>query len=207
MAEKFSNDLYSKYESLVSKLDLVEDSIKKSQSDCLTDLKGALDKISSSIVDVLSYVSEATPANLSNMDDKIAEIAGVLKENSLNYVEAVRDVVDVIRIQVENNLRSIENINASNIDSVKKSISENSEDIKKELKYSYSKLIEIQDSYNEIKELLNLNNIASSDKLEGILASAEGVKVDFESKISQVKGALIKFLILDKKFIMKTWQK
>ncbi len=191
LSEKVTNDLYGKYELLISKLDSVEDEFKKTQSATLIDLKGTLDKISNSIVDVLSYVSETKPQVNENIDDKISEIAGILKENSLSYIESVRDVVDVIRIQVENNIQSLSENNSVHFESVKRSISENSEDIKKEIKYSYSKLLEIQDSYNEIKDLLNVNSMNSSGKIDEILVSAETVKSDFENKLNSLKNALL----------------
>ena len=191
LSEKLTNDLYGKYELLISKLDSVEDEFKKTQTDSLAGLKGVLDNIASSIVDVLSYVSERQTVSSANVDDKLTGIADVVKENSLNYVESVRDVVDVIRVQVENNLKNIEEENAKSFDEVKKSISENSEDIKKEVKYSYSKLLEIQDSYNEIKELLNVNSVSASDKFEGVLASTNGIKSEFEAKLNNLKVSLL----------------
>ena len=191
LSEKLTNDLYGKYELLISKLDLVEDEFKKTQTSSLVELKGSLDKISDSIVDVLSYVSEKTPQDFENIDDKIAEIANVLKENSLSYIESVRDVVDVIRVQVDNNIEALTDDYNKNFESVKRSISENSEDIRKELKYSYSKLIELQDSYSELKDLLNVNATNSSVKIDEILVSAEGVKSDFETKLLSLKNILL----------------
>ena len=191
LSEKFTNDLYGKYELLISKLDSVEDEFKKAQTSSLVELKLLLEKISSSIVDVLSYVSETTSLSTEGFDSKLTEIAGLVKENSMNYVESVRDVVDVIRVQVENNIKSIEEENLKNFDSVKRSISENSEDIKKELKFSYSKLIELQDLNAEIKDILNLGNANTTGKIDKVLASAEGVKSDFESKLALLKNTLL----------------
>lgn len=191
LSEKLSNDLYGKYELLISKLDSVEDEFKKTQTNSLAGLKGILENISSSIVDVLSYVSETKNGPAVDFDGKLDSISNIIKENNLNYVESVRDVVDVIRVQVETNLKNIEEENANNFDLVKKSISENSEDLKKELKFSYSKLLEIQDSYNELKEMLNLNSVSNTDKFDGIIASANGIKTDFEAKLNVLKTALL----------------
>ncbi len=191
LAENFTNDLYGKYELIISKLDSVEDEFKKTQASTMVELKNSLDNISSSIVDILSYVSETKNANNDQLDLKIAEIANILKENSLDYVETVRDIVDVIKVQVENNLKDIEVLSENNFELVKRNIIENSDDIKKEIKYSYSKLLEIQDSYSEIKEILNVNNIDSQDKIKEILASTEVVKSEFDSKLSLLKASLL----------------
>lgn len=191
LSEKITNDLYGKYELLISKLDSVEDEFKKTQSESLTNIKGLLEKISSSIVDVLSYVGEQGIASSNGFSGKLDEISNLVRENSLNYVENIREVIDVIRISVENSLSSIEDSTSARLDEVKRSISENSEDLKKDIKCSYSKLLEIQDTYKEIKELLSINNLNSSDKFEGIIASAEGVKSDFESKIISLKSSLL----------------
>lgn len=191
LSEKLSNDLYGKYELLISKLDTVEDEFKKTQTNTLSSLKNVLENISSSIMDVLSYVSETKSVGSVDFDDKLTGISNIIKENNLNYVESVRDVVDVIRVQVETNLKNIEEENANNFDIVKKSISENSEDLKKELKFSYSKLLEIQDSYSELKEILNVNSVSNTDKFDGIIASANGIKADFESKLNALKASLL----------------
>ena len=191
LSDKITNDLYGKYELLISKLDSVEDEFKKTQTESLASLKGVLENISSSIVDVLSYVGDQRVTSDNSFNGKLDEISNIVRENSLNYVESIRDVVDVIRVSVENSLKNIEDNTAASLDAVKKSISENSEDLKKDIKYSYSKLIEIQDSYKEIKEMLSLNNINSSDKIDGILASTQSVKSDFESQIISLKGTLL----------------
>lgn len=191
LSDKVTNDLYGKYELLISKLDSVEDEFKKTQTESLASLKGILENISSSIVDVLSYVGEHRMATDSGFNGKLDEISTVVRETSLSYVESIREVIDAIRISVENSLKNLEDNTAASLDAVKKSISENSEDLKKDIKYSYSKLLEIQDSYKEIKEMLSVNSINTSDRFDGIIASAEGVKTDFETQIKSLKGSLL----------------
>ena len=191
LSEKFTNDLYGKYELLISKLDSVEDEFKKTQSASLGSIKTVLDNISSSIVDVLSYVSETKGSNDDSLDNKLSSFTETLKENSISYVETVRDIVDAVRVQVDNNLKEIEQASCINIEALQNAISDKSEDLKKELKFSYSKLLEIQDSYKEIKEMLNVNQINNSDKYEGLMASAEDVKEEFETKLSALKAALL----------------
>ena len=191
LSEKITNDIYGKYELLISKLDSVDDDFKKVQAMSLSELKVVLEKISSSVIDVLSYVSEQNTANNEQLDLKIAQFASALKENSLDYIETVRDIVEVIKVQVEENLKSVENSNIENFDLVKKVISENSDDIKKELKYSYSKLLEIQDLYNEIKENLLLNTTNITDKYDEIISTTANVKADYDSKLNMLKVALL----------------
>lgn len=191
LSEKITNDFYGKYELLISKLDSVEDELKKTQLDSLNNLKPVLENISSSLMDVLSYVSEVKPSQDTSFGDKINDFSEILKENSMDYVDSVRDIVDTIRVQVDNNLKSIEESNLKHLDSVKNVITENADDLKKELKYSYSKLLELIDSYKEVKELLNLNEVNNSDKYEELIAASEGVKSEFESKLSSFKSALL----------------
>ena len=191
LSNKFTEDIYGKYELLISKLDNVEDEFKKTQATSLNSLKTLLENISGSIVDVLSYVSESAKGGSIDFDSKIDKISDAIKENNLNYVESVRDVVDIIRIQVENNLKNIEEENQANFDLIKKSISENSEDLKKEFKYSYSKLLEIQDSYKELKELINVNNLNEKNKFDDIISAANTVKEDFEGKLSSLRTILL----------------
>lgn len=140
LSDKFTNDLYGKYELLISKLDSVEDEFKKTQNDSLSSLKGILEKISSSIIDILSYVGEQQSACDNGFNSKL----------------------DLIN-----------------------------DELKKEIKYSYNKLIEIQEAYSEIKDMLSINNVNSTERFDGIIASAGNVKSDFEAQIAALKRALL----------------
>ena len=242
LSDRFSKDLYSKYELLISKLDSVEDEFKKAQVDALSEFKPLLDGISSSIVDILSYVSEIKNNNTDELDSKLNDISSTIKDINMGYVESVRDIVDVIRIQVDNNLKNIEEDSVRNINGLKDTIndavtdvkgsvdkiiknneenysefkniaSQNAETlksaistsaasvtdavaatedaIKSDLKYSYSKLLEIQDAYNEIKDLLGANQVNSTDKLEGVITATFGIRDEFESKMSTLKMAIL----------------
>lgn len=189
--EKLSNDLFSKYELLISKLDSVEDEFKSVQGDALKSLKESLDSISASIVDILSYVSAQSTSNTDSIDIKLANITEIVKDNNLNYIENVRDIVEVIRSQVESDLTQIKDDTAKQISSLNSSISKSSEEIRTEIKYSYNKLIEVQDSFSEIKDALNINNSTLSTNIGGIIASADNLRNDFEQKLAALKNALL----------------
>ena len=190
-AEKSANDLFGKYELLVSKLDSVEDTLKQAQTSALNALRPILDNISASIMDVISYVSSQKELNTDSIDVKLANITEIVKDSNLNYVENVRDVVEVIRTQVENNLVQIQQENSKKIDTINTSISKNTESLKEEIKYSYNKLLEVQDNFDEIKEVLNVNNITLSTNIGDIISSTDGLKTDFEVKLATLKNALL----------------
>lgn len=190
-SEKSANDLFGKYELLVSKLDNVEDTLKQAQASALTALKPILDNISSSIMDVISYVSSQKELNTDSIDVKLANITEIVKDSNLNYVENVRDIVEVIRTQVENNLIQIQKENSNKIDSINSSITKNTESLKEEIKYSYNKLLEVQDNFDELKEALNVNNITLSTNIGDIISSTDGLKTDFEVKLSTLKNSLL----------------
>ncbi len=190
-AEKSANDLFGKYELLVSKLDSVEDTLKQAQASALNALKPILDNIASSIMDVISYVSSQKELNTDSIDVKLANITEIVKDSNLNYVENVRDVVEVIRTQVENNLIQIQKENSNKIDSINSSITKNTESLKEEIKYSYNKLLEVQDNFDEIKETLNVNNITLSTNIGDIISSTDGLKTDFEVKLATLKNSLL----------------
>ena len=190
-AEKSANDLFGKYELLVSKLDNVEDALKQAQASALTALKPILDNISSSVMDVISYVSSQKELNTDSIDVKLANITEIVKDSNLNYVENVRDIVEVIRTQVENNLIQIQKENSNKIDSINSSITKNTESLKEEIKYSYNKLLEVQDNFDEIKEALNVNNITLSTNIGDIISSTDGLKTDFEVKLATLKNSLL----------------
>lgn len=190
-SEKSANDLFGKYELLVSKLDNVEDTLKQAQASALTALKPILDNISSSIMDVISYVSSQKELNTDSIDVKLANITEIVKDSNLNYVENVRDIVEVIRTQVENNLIQIQKENSNKIDSINSSITKNTESLKEEIKYSYNKLLEVQDNFDELKEALNVNNITLSTNIGDIISSTDGLKTDFEVKLATLKNSLL----------------
>lgn len=190
-AEKSANDLFGKYELLVSKLDSVEDTLKQAQTSALNALRPILDNISASIMDVISYVSSQKEPNTDSIDVKLANITEIVKDSNLNYVENVRDIVEVIRTQVENNLIQIQQENSKKIDTINSSISKNTESLKEEIKYSYNKLLEVQDNFDEIKEALNVNNITLSTNIGDIISSTDGLKTDFEVKLATLKNALL----------------
>ena len=139
---------------------------QNNQLNSLNELKNILDKISASIIDVLSYVSEAKNSNIDEIEEQIKTITEALKEQDINYIESVRDVVDSARAQVDSQLKTLEDTSAQHYDNLKRVVSENVEDVKKDLKYSYNKLLEIQDSYTDLKEQLNVNNFSVKEKLD-----------------------------------------
>lgn len=187
LAEKFSNDLFGKYELLISKLDSVETEIKQAQTTSLNGLKAVLDNISSSIVDILSYVSSRQDISIDAIEAKLETINRAVSDNTLNYVENVRDIVDVIRTQVENNIKSIQEDTNKQIDIINTSISTSSENIRNEIQNSYNKLLEVQENFDEIKETLSVNNNVLTDNINGVLSTANTLRTDFDAKLGALK--------------------
>ena len=191
LAEKFSNDLFGKYELLISKLDSVETEIKQAQTTSLNGLKAVLDNISSSIVDILSYVSSRQDISIDAIEAKLETINRAVSDNTVNYVENVRDIVDVIRTQVENNIKSIQEDTNRQIDIINTSISTSSENIRNEIQNSYNKLIEVQENFDEIKETLSVNNNVLTDNINGVLSTANTLRTDFDAKLGALKNAIL----------------
>ena len=191
LSEKLSNDLFGKYELLISKLDNIEDEIKHVQYKNLEELKSGLDSIASSIVDVISYVSANKENNIEGFDSKLNDIAEIVKDSNLNYVENVRDIVEVIRTQVENNLKQIEESSSVKLNNISNDFANNTNAIREDIKNSFNKLVEVQNNFDEIKEALNINNITLNNNVEGILTSTDSIKSDFEAKLTALKNALI----------------
>ena len=124
LSEKVTNDLFGKYELLVSKLDNVEDELKYAQKDSLNGLNAVLSNISSSIVDILSYVSAVKEANNDAIEAKLSEVTTFIQDNNLNYIESVRDIVDVVRVQVEEYLNRMGNDSNERFTKISSAISE-----------------------------------------------------------------------------------
>ena len=191
LAEKYTNDLFGKYELLVSKIDSVEDEMKYAQADVLNDLQTTISNISSSIVDILSYVSTAKEADNAELEAKLINIAKTVKDSNLNYVENVRDIVDVIRAQVESNLKQISEESDVRFSKITSAIAESNDSIKNDIRNSYDKILEVQENIGSINEVLGVNNTNLSTNIDNILASAESLKGDFDSKMNALKSSLL----------------
>lgn len=189
--EKFTNDLFGKYELLVSKLDSVETELKQAQNSALVSLKNSLDSISSSIVDVLSYVSSDRELNTESLDSKLEEISKVVNDTSLNYIENVRDVVDVIRTQVENNLKSIQDDTSKQVGILNSTVIKGNEELKSDIKNSYDKLLEVQENFDEIKNVISESNSSLSNNFSTVIETAGNLRDDFEIKLSALKNAVL----------------
>ena len=189
--EKFTNDLFGKYELLVSKLDSVETELKHAQNSALVNLKNSLDNISSSIVDVLSYVSSDRELNTESLDSKLEEISKVVNDTSLNYIENVRDVVDVIRTQVENNLKSIQDDTSKQVGILNSTVIKGNEELKSDIKNSYDKLLEVQENFDEIKNVISESNSSLSNNFATVIETAGNLRDDFETKLSALKNAVL----------------
>lgn len=191
LSENLSNDLYGKYELLISKLDYIEDEFKKTQASALTYIKETMEKISSSLVDIISYVSESKEFPMDELDRKIENISEIFKENNLNYIEDVRNVVDVIRVQIENNLKDIEGNTSKRFDYLNKVVETNTETLHSDIKNSYDKLVEIKELYGELKDIINVNSIDNSTRFDSIFSNISGINGEFENKISTLKTSLL----------------
>lgn len=191
LEEKLSNDLFGKYELLISKLDNVETEFKQAQNLALGNLKNCLDNISSSIVDVLSYVSSDRELNTESLDSKLEEISKVVNDTSLNYIENVRDVVDVIRTQVDNNLNLLQEETVKQAEILNSTVIKGNEDLKSDIKNSYDKLLEVQENFDEIKNVISESNSSLSNNFSTVIETAGNLRDDFEAKLSALKNAVL----------------
>lgn len=191
ITEKITNDVFRKYELLISKLETTEDEIKHAQTDALTSINSVLSNISDSIVDVLSYVSSAKENNNEKIEAELKTVIESIKDNNLNYIEDVRDVVDVIRQQVENNLAQISQESDSRFKGITSAISQSNMSIKTEIQKSYDKILQVYDNFDSIKEILNVNNLTLSTNISDAITASENLKGDFEQKISSLKKTLL----------------
>ncbi len=191
VSEKMSSDIYGKYELIISKLETVEDEVKQAHIKSLIDIKSSIENISSSIVDILSYVSEQRDNNNDNLESKLNEIANVIQDSNLNYADDIRDVLNSVKDQINENIKQLENSSSNKAENIKNVIYESSDIIKQDIKNAYDKILEVQHNFDEIKEVLNVNNITLSTNVTDILSSADSVKADFEFKLTTLKNILL----------------
>ena len=191
LSEKYTNDLFGKYELLISKLDSVEDEVKYAQADALNGLKTLLNNISESIMDVLSYVSSAKEDNNEAIEAKLNEVTTFIQDSNLNYIENVRDIVDVIRTQVESNLRQISEESDGRFKGITNAINDAGLSVKQDIKVTYDKLFELQNNIETIRNELNSNNDGLSNNIKNILDSTDSLKGDFDYKLNALKNSLL----------------
>lgn len=194
LSEKLTNDLFGKYELLISKLDDVEEEIKYAQADALNNMKNILSNISSSIVDILSYVSTVKETNNEVIETKLSEVTTFIQDSNLNYIENVRDIVDVVRTQVENNLKQMNEISDGRLQKITSAITENNTSVRNDLKQTYDKLLDVQDNINDLLNSLNSNNENIKTGVNGILNSTDSLKGDFDQKLTALKNSLLEMV-------------
>ena len=190
LSESLTNDLFGKYELLISKLDSVEDEIKFAQTEALKDVKTSLSNISSSLVDVLSYVSSAKESNNEALEAKLSETTRFIQDSNLNYVENVRDIVDVVREQIENNLRQMSSDSELRLGTIVSTINNSNLTIQQDIKSAYEKIVELQNNVGVLDNSIKINNDNASADIKNILEAAENLKGDFDSKLNALKNSL-----------------
>ena len=87
--------------------------LEAARQDVLTQQNVLLDEVRNQLMTIFA-----------DIDNKFVMLSNTIKEGNLNYLDGVRDIVDVIRVQIENNLKNIDEETARGLDLVKKSISE-----------------------------------------------------------------------------------
>ncbi|MCQ2739290.1 MAG: hypothetical protein MJ237_03585, partial [bacterium] len=191
VTEKLSNDLFSKYELVISKLDAIDDSFVKTQRAVLEDVKDLLGKMSSSVVDILSYVSETKSNDNGELETKIEGIEHALKENNLEYIENVKAIVDTIRDQVVSVLEVNGEKSNSQLNSLVSLVDKNSANIQEDIKNSYEKLNDILASYQELSKQIDISQSANNSNYGSLMTLANNINSDFEKKLSAVKNSLL----------------
>ena len=190
LSESFSKDLFGKYELLVSKLDSVEDQVVVAQAEAMKSLDTILSNISSSIVDILSYVSTSKESNVDIIDEKLDKTVRFIQDSNLNYVDNVRDIVDVVREQIEANLKNMSAESEKRLDKITSSVTEAKEDVKLDIKTAYDKIVELQGSVGSLHDTFKLSNDGIAANVSEIMESADGLKEDFNSKMEGLKKSI-----------------
>ena len=161
------------------------------QTNALDGIKDVLDNISSSIVDILSYVSVREENNIADLDAKLDEIAKTVGDSNLNYVESVREIVDTIRNQVNENLKILSSDSDSRLNAINNSISSSTYELKQDIQKSYEKLQDVQSNFDEIKNVLHVNSLTMNNSFENAISVTDALRSDFESKITTLKESLL----------------
>lgn len=191
LTDKVANDIYGKYELIISRIDSAEEEFNKVQNSTLNYLKDVTEKLSASVMDIISYVSEAKEFPLDEISKEIDGISEILKETNINYVENVRSIVDVIRVQVENKLEQLEKDSAKRTDFINQNITANAENIQTEVRNAYDKLLEIKNLYEDIKELIDANSVDSTTRYDKLFSDVNNISSDMDNKLVALKSALL----------------
>ena len=190
LSEGITSDLFGKYELLISKMDSVEDQIKLAQAEAMNSLDAVLKNISSSIVDVLSYVSTSKEASNAEFEEKLDATTRFIQDTHLNYIENVRGIVDVVREQIEENLKKMGEASEGRLVKITASVNEAHQSVKHDLKTAYDKLIEIQGNLHSLNDTITNKNDDISANVTELVLSADSLKEDFDSKMNSLKQSL-----------------
>lgn len=191
LSENIKNDIFDKYELITKRLNTIDEEFKNAQTTVLAYIQDVTDKISSSLVDIISYVSESKEFPIEEIEKRFEGLTYVVKETNLNCIENIRDAVDKLNIKVEEDIKSLEINTVNYLNSVNSKIDTNTEDIRNDIKNSYDKLAEISQLYNEIKGLINVNALDSSNEFDKLFKNVDGISSEFETKLTFLKTTLI----------------
>ena len=194
ISDVLTNDLYGKYELIISKIESVEDELVLLQKNNLEEIKDILSNIYSSSVDIISYVSEMKSPSTDIFDRKLEVLSENLKENNLEHIENVRAIVEVIKNQVQTNLERQEELYFEKINLLEDRILSTTSEIKVDIQGTYDRLNQLKDSYKELKESLDYNAISNTNKYDELLALSATLNSDIENKLSALKLSLLEKL-------------
>ena len=191
LSETLTKDLFGKYELVVSKLDSVEDQIKIVQAEAMRSIEDVLEKISASIVDVLSYVSTAKESSTAEFDEKLNETVRFIQDSNLNYIDSVRDVVDAVKQYIEDNLNVMSKESEGRLEKITSSVADAKKTMQQDMQTAYNKLAEIKGDIGLLNESVKINKEDVSESIAEIVSTTDSLKEAFDSKIENLKKSLI----------------
>ena len=194
LSEKLSNDIYGKYELLSGKVDSVESELKNTQKANLEEIKAVINGISSAVVDVISYVDEIKTYACKDYSSDFSDLNSLVKDINLTGVETLKSLLDTLQVQIETNLKNIEDVSIINFRNLEKSINDKTVDIKTDIQNSYDKIIELKELYGYIKSDIEAHNLKNVQNFEKFETSTSEINKEFDLKLNEIKANLIENL-------------
>ncbi len=189
LSDAQSDSINEKFENVKQQLETCQVTLNGVYNDGLAELRTLLNSITSSLIDIVSYVSvkEADDKNI-EFEKRFTDIEYALKDYSADSVEKVNAFINESIEKINTKLTNYDATSQSNFQNLATKIESNSTFIREDIKKSYDQLAALKNEILDFKEYVieDLNNnplkVELVDRVNGVKNSIIEKLNDFEKQ-------------------------
>ncbi len=186
----------SEFESVKQQLEGCNTNLTSIYKDGLSELRSLLNGITSSLIDIVSYVSVTDNKNTNvEFEKRFTDIEYALKDYSSDSVEKINNFIKESLDKINTRLTNYDATTQSHFQNLASKIENNSTFVREDIKKSYEELSALKNEIIEFKEYVieDLNNNPMKaeliDRVTGVKNTISGKLEEFEQKYTQSSQA------------------